>query len=127
MVKNLSASAGDTRGEGLIPGSGRSPGGENSNPLQYSCLENPMVKGTLCAAVHGITKSWTQLSTAHTHTGVHACAHTYTHTHTGVRANVNELRPFSLLVGVEIKNLGSHSKPPPLDPIREFHKSLFGS
>ena len=84
-----------------------------------------MVKGTWCAAVHGITKSWTQLSTAHTHG--RARMHTHTHTHTGVRANVNELRPFSLLVGVEIKNLGSHSKPPPLDPIREFHKSLFGS
>ena len=62
-----------------------------------------------------------------THTRACTHAHTHTHTHTGVRANVNELRPFSLLVGVEIKNLGSHSKPPPLDPIREFHKSLFGS
>ena len=46
VVKNLPASAGDTRDEGLIPGWGRSPGGGNSNPLQYSCLENPMDKGT---------------------------------------------------------------------------------
>ena len=41
-VKNPSANAGDIRGMGLIPGSGRSPGGGNGNPLQYSCLENPM-------------------------------------------------------------------------------------
>ena len=39
--KDLPASAGDVRGEGLVPGSGRSPGGGNGNPLQYSCLENP--------------------------------------------------------------------------------------
>ena len=41
-VKNPSANAGDTRGMGSIPGSGRSPGGGNGNPLQYSCLENSM-------------------------------------------------------------------------------------
>ena len=42
MVKNLPANAGDLREGGLIPGSGRSPGGEHDNPLQYFCLENPM-------------------------------------------------------------------------------------
>ena len=42
MVKNPPANAGDVRDKGLIPGSGRSPGGGNGNPLQYSCLENPM-------------------------------------------------------------------------------------
>ena len=42
VVKNLPANAGDIRDGGLILGSGRSPGGGNSNPLQYSCLENPM-------------------------------------------------------------------------------------
>ena len=41
MVKNLPANAGDTGDAGLIPGSGRSPGGGHGNPLQYSCLENP--------------------------------------------------------------------------------------
>ena len=41
---------------GLIPGSGRSPGGGNGNPLQYSCLENPMDRGTLGAAVHGVAR-----------------------------------------------------------------------
>ena len=47
---------------GLIPGSGRSPGGGNGNPLQYSCLENPMNRGAWWATVHGVTKSQTQLS-----------------------------------------------------------------
>ena len=59
----------------------------------------------------------------HTHTR----ARTPTQTHTHTRMKANELSAFSLLDGVEIKNLGSHSKPPPLNHIREFHKSLFGS
>ena len=41
----------------LIPGSGTSPGEKNGNPLQYSCLGNPMDRGAWCAAVHGITES----------------------------------------------------------------------
>ena len=45
-VKNLPANAGNTRDMGLIPGSGRSPGEGDSNPLQYSCLGNPMDRGT---------------------------------------------------------------------------------
>ena len=60
MVKNLPANAGDIRNVGLIPGSGRSPGGGNGNPLQYSCLENPMDRGAWQVTVHGVTK--TQLS-----------------------------------------------------------------
>ena len=59
MVKNLPANAGDIRNLGSIPGLGRSPGGGNGNPLQYSCLENPMDRGTWWATVHGVTKSWT--------------------------------------------------------------------
>ena len=47
---------------GLIPGLGRSPGEGNGNPLQYSCLENPMDRGAWWAAVHRVTKSWTRLS-----------------------------------------------------------------
>ena len=47
---------------GSIPGSGRSPEGGLSNPLQYTCLENPMDRGAWCAVIHGVTKSWTQLS-----------------------------------------------------------------
>ena len=47
---------------GLIAGSGRSPGGRNGNPLQYSCLENPVDKGACQATVHGVAKSRTRLS-----------------------------------------------------------------
>ena len=71
VVKNLPAKAGNERDSGLIPGSGRSPGEGNGNPLQYSCLENSMDRGAWQATVCGITKSRTQLSTtlAHTQTG----------------------------------------------------------
>ena len=47
---------------GLIPGLGRSSGEGNGNPLQYSCLGNPMDRGGWQATVHGVAKSWTQLS-----------------------------------------------------------------
>ena len=47
---------------GSIPGSGRSPGDQNGNPLQYSCLENPMARGARWSAVHGVAKSRTPLS-----------------------------------------------------------------
>ena len=57
VVKNLSANAGDIRDVGSIPGSGRSPGGGHGNPLQYSCLENPMDRGDWWATVHRVTKS----------------------------------------------------------------------
>ena len=53
MVKNLPAIAGDV---GLIPGLGKSPGVGNSNPLQYSCLENPMDRGAGEATVHGVAE-----------------------------------------------------------------------
>ena len=60
-VKNPPAKAGDKRDLGLIPGSGRSFGGGNGNPLQYFCLENPMGRRAWRATVHRITKSQTQL------------------------------------------------------------------
>ena len=44
---------------GLIPGSGRSPGGGDSNPFQYSCLKNPVDRGAWGARVHGVTNIWT--------------------------------------------------------------------
>ena len=57
MVKNLPANAGDLRDVGPIPGLGRSPGEENGNPHQYSCIENPMDRGAWWATVHGVTES----------------------------------------------------------------------
>ena len=54
--------AGDMRGEGSIPGSGRSSGGEHGNPLQYPYLEDPMDGGAWRAIVHGVAKSRTWLS-----------------------------------------------------------------
>ena len=59
MVKNLPAMWGDL---GSIPGSGRSPQGGHGNPLQYSCLENPMDRRAWLAIVHGVAKIWTWLS-----------------------------------------------------------------
>ena len=55
--------AGDTREVGSFPGLGRVAGVGYGNPLQYSCLENPMDRGTWFATVHGATKSWIRLST----------------------------------------------------------------
>ena len=59
MIKKPPANAGDM---GLVPGSGRSLGEGNDNPLQYSCLGNPMERGAWLTIVHGVTKSWTRLN-----------------------------------------------------------------
>ena len=69
MVKNPPPSAGDIRDLGSIPGPGRSPGGGHGNPLQCSCLENPMDRGAWRVMVHGVTKSWTRLKRLSTHAG----------------------------------------------------------
>ena len=70
VVKNLPTNSGDIRDEGSIPGLGRSPGEGNGNPLQYSCLENPMDRGTWRATVHRVSQSQTRLKQLgmHTHT-----------------------------------------------------------
>ena len=68
VVKNLPAKAGDIRDMGSIPGWGRSPGGGRGNPLQCSCLENPMDRGTQGAILHRVTKSQTWLKGLCTHT-----------------------------------------------------------
>ena len=69
---NLLANAGDARDSGSIPGSGRSPGVGNGNPLQYSCLENSLDRGAWLATVHGVAKSHTWLSNwTHTHMYTH--------------------------------------------------------
>ena len=62
MVKNLPVNTGGLRDIGSIPGLGRSPGGGHGKPLQYSCLENPMDRGTWWATVHRVAKSWTHLN-----------------------------------------------------------------
>ena len=59
MVKDPPSSAGDLRDTGSISGSERSSGERNGNPLQYSCVENPMDRGAWWATVHGVTKSQT--------------------------------------------------------------------
>ena len=68
MVKNLPANARDIRGAGLIPGWGRAPGGGHGNPLQYSCLENPMDRGAWwgCKKLDTTEATW------------HACRQGYT-------------------------------------------------
>jgi len=72
VVKNPPADAGDIRDAGSIHGSERSPGGGHGNPLQYSCLENPMDRGAWRAILHRVTKSQTQLKWL----SKHACPQT---------------------------------------------------
>ena len=60
-VKNLPANAGGIRDMGTVPGSGRFPGEGHGNPLQCSCVENPLARGAWWATVHGGRKNWTQL------------------------------------------------------------------
>ena len=59
VVKNPPANEGEANS---IPGLGRYPGGGNANPLQYSCLENSMDRGVWWAVVHGVTKSWMDMT-----------------------------------------------------------------
>ena len=73
-VKNQSASAGEVRETGSIPQSGRSPGGHHGNPLQYSCLENPMDGEAWQAMVHRVAKSWTRLKWLSTHIHMRSCS-----------------------------------------------------
>ena len=85
VVKNPPANAGDVRNLGSIPGSGRSPGEGNGNPLQYSCLENAMDRGACWATVYGVAQSQTWLSLPHVfhfQLGKERESWFYTHTHT---------------------------------------------
>ena len=102
LVKKPPANEGDARDTGSNPGSRRSPGEGHGNPLQYSCLGNPMDRGAWRAIAHGVTNSQTQLSTnTHAHTNTCTCVYTYicvytyvcvdmytiTHTHTHMTGN----------------------------------------
>ena len=70
MVKNLPTTAGDVRDVCSIPGSRISPRGGHGNPLQYSCLENPMDRGTLRAIVRRVEKSQTRLKPLSTYANI---------------------------------------------------------
>ena len=71
VVKNPPDNAGNIRDTGSIPGSGRSPGEGNGNPLQYSCLENPMDRESWQATAYNVVESWTGLKRFSTHTCVY--------------------------------------------------------
>ena len=75
MIKNVPTNAGDAGDTGTIPGLGRSLEEGNDNPLQYSCLGNPMDSGAWWATVHGITKSQAQLSAKQCNNTVLEAAH----------------------------------------------------
>ena len=82
VVKNLSASAGDAGDPAPIPELGRSPGEGNSNPLQDSCLENPMDRGAWWTIVHGVAKTRARLkglSTEYIYTQTCICVYIYMH------------------------------------------------
>ena len=103
VVKNPSANAGDIRDEDSIPGSGRYPGGGHGNPLQYSCLKNPMDWGVCWATVYRVAKSWTQLKLL-THTHTHRCMHIMWN------ARLDESQTGIKTAGGTANNLRYHSK-----------------
>ena len=89
-VKNPPANAGDIRDAVSVPELGRSPGEEHGNPLQYSCLENPLDRRAWPVTAHGVAKSQSQLKRLSTHArplshlgwGRLVASNPYTHTHT---------------------------------------------
>ena len=98
MVKNLPASAGDMRDLCSIPGSGRSPGGGHGDPLQYSCLKNPVDRGAWRATVHVVAKSQTQKQLSmHAYTTIHL----YCIVH---KVTIVDLRLYKTTLGLKIWN-----------------------
>ena len=103
-VKASASNAGDL---GSIPGSGRSPGEGNGNPLQYSCLENPMDGGAWWATVHGVTKSWTWLSDF-------TSLHLPQNMREGISATKRALRKLQLNAEISLSSLRSPGPSPSL-------------
>ena len=100
VVKNSPANAGDAGDTGSIPGSGRSPGDENGNPLQYSCLENSTKRGAWWAIVHRVEKSqiwWSTLLLLARVWNEHSCAAICTFFSIALLWDWNESWPFSVL------------------------------
>ena len=91
VIKKPPANAGDIRDASLIPGSARSPGGEHDNPLQYSCLENPMDKGAWWATVHRVAESWTQLKRLSTHTCTHKREYVYLLNYRKIKEKIGQI------------------------------------
>ena len=113
VIKNLLANAEDT---GSIPGSGRSPGDENDNPLQNLCLENPMDRRTWQAAVHGVAKESDMTEQLSIHVCVYICIyihiyvythiHTYMYIHTHVCVCVYEYNTYKIKSGSQMREVG---------------------
>ena len=114
MVKNLLASAVDAGVMGSIPGSGRSPGEGNGNPLQYSWLENPRDRGVWRAIVHGISTNQTRLSAyAHPHTISLSSRST-------LLLHNKNFYNFSFIFGITTLNKVRHKSSLPLSSCDEF-------
>ena len=86
MVKNLFVSAGEAVDVGSVPGSERCPAEGNGNPLQYSCLENPIERGALWATVHEVTKSDMTEVTQHINLGSKTPLQVWGSQHRGILA-----------------------------------------
>ena len=119
VVKNPSANTGDA---GSIPGWGRSPGGGNGNPLQYSCLENPMDRGAWWATVHGVAKSWAQLSD-----WARACTHTHTcHFSHWLHYHPLLSRPLRYFSSLQESSFCAAVNSQPQGPVYRTNKSAWG-
>ena len=111
VVKNLPANAGDVRDAGSIPESERFPGGGHGNPLQCSCLKNPVDRGAWWATIHRVAKSWIRLKwlgvRTHTHTHPLLCCSTFFSMHSCWRSFIMKgcwvlLNMFSVSVAMAI-------------------------
>ena len=87
VIKKPPASAGDMR----FPGRGRCPGGGNGNPLQDSCLENPMDRGAWWATAYRVAESWTQLKRLSTHTCIHKREYVYLLNYRKIKEKIGQI------------------------------------